>query len=79
MNIKDLSTIICKDGTESENRNINVRTHIGNVLLWSGKAKDLKSQKFLEGYEVVEIRVDHYDRETEDFPDYNRGKDIYVV
>lgn len=79
MTIKDLATIICKEETESENRNINVLTHIGCVKLWSGKAKDLKAQTFLEGYEVVEIRVDNYDYETEDFPDYNRGKSIYVV
>ena len=27
MTIKDLATIICKEETESENRNINVLTH----------------------------------------------------
>lgn len=79
MTIKELSAIICKEGTMAESRHINILTYIGDHTLWSGQAKDLKMQSKLEDYEVVEIRVDHYDEKTSDFPDYNKGKNIYVV
>ena len=79
MTVKDIAKIICVEGTESENRNIDIMSIFTGEILWNGKAKDLKDQHNLDNYGVCEILVDSYDKiKYPKIPEYNLGKVITV-
>ena len=86
MFLKDLANIIYVSGTASENTPIKIVSHRDKThLLWSGKAKDLQRDSFVNrGWIVVEILIDHnapenISMEDVSIPDYNRGKIITVI
>ena len=86
MYLKDLSNIIYVPGTASENTPIKIVSHRDKThLLWSGKAKDLQHDSFVNrGWIIVEILIDHdapknISMEDVPIPDYNMGKIITVI
>lgn len=81
MCINQIAEVIFTPGTYSENTRITIYMHHDKdrlVPLWEGKAKDLKDQKYLSDFMVVEILVDR-DPKFDHLPDYNKGKIITVV
>ena len=58
MCINELSKVICHEGCEDSNTQITIYMHHDkerHVELWKGKAKDLKDQKYLSDFMVVEM------------------------
>lgn len=81
MCINQIAKVIFTPGTTSENTEISIYMHYDkdrHVPLWEGKAKELKDQKHLSDFMVVEILVDHSPK-FDHLPDYNKGKIITVV
>lgn len=78
MNLKQVADILYVPYTESENRQITVRTIPGDFLLYQGKAKDLKFSDIMNtSWEVVQILVDPVS--GPEVPFFNRAKIIKVV
>lgn len=78
MPLSKLARIIYEKGSAGENTIIEVRVYSTDVLLWSGKAKDLENSDLInKGWLVVEILIDPTD--TTETPSYNKRKIITVI
>lgn len=75
--LRDIINLIYTKGTASEDTHITVLQHGTNMLLWEGKAKDLKNMPNIQsGWLIVEIHIDENDLHP---VDYNKGKIITVI
>lgn len=77
MYLKELSKIIFKEETASEETNIKVKSYSDKRVLWEGKAKDLQNWERIDSWIVVEVLVDFEDKINP--MDYNKDKIITVI
>lgn len=80
MTIGNLSKCCYTPNTASEDQNFTICLHAQkDRILWKGHAIDLRNQKALFDFIVVEILVDNIDKSEDNIPDYNKGKIITVI
>lgn len=77
MYLKDITKLIYKPNTVSEDRHITVKLLGTDKVLWEGRAKDLRNMPNIKGWDVVEILIDWTDNINP--VDYNKGKIIMVI